>query len=91
WPVIVHLSPVGVPERTEFQGYSHGIFLPYWVAVTLTAPLPTVLILRRLRRIRQVLRRTAGGRCPDCGYDLRATPGRCPECGAVPINSPAPT
>jgi hypothetical protein len=28
--------------------------------------------------------RMADGRCPDCGYDLRATPGRCPECGAVP-------
>jgi hypothetical protein len=34
---------------------------------------------RQWRRERQ-----AAGRCPECGYDLRATPERCPECGVVP-------
>jgi hypothetical protein len=30
-------------------------------------------------------RRLREGRCPACGYDLRATPGRCPECGRPPM------
>jgi len=27
--------------------------------------------------------RIAQGACPQCGYDLRATPGQCPECGST--------
>ena len=41
----------------------------------------TLLILRR--------RRLLLGRCPACGYDLRATTGRCPECGDSPTGAKA--
>ena len=46
-----------------------------------------VSILRyklKAQRSQLVDRRRKDGLCPECGYDLRATPGRCPECGAVP-------
>jgi hypothetical protein len=36
---------------------------------------------KRQDEIRQ--QRRVQGLCPECGYDLRATPGRCPECGAA--------
>ena len=52
------------------------VSVPHWSAVSLTAVLPALWILRR----RMLPRHIAGG-CAGCGYDLRATPARCPECG----------
>ena len=34
-------------------------------------------------RLRTLETREVEGRCPKCGYDLRATPDRCPECGTT--------
>lgn len=49
--------------------------LPYLAAAL--APMPAWWLLGR----RRDLRRRKQGRCPACGYDMRATRGRCPECG----------
>lgn len=53
------------------------MIVPNWIVMVPTAILPTGSLINRLRRRRRHLH----GQCPNCGYDLRATPGRCPECG----------
>ena len=57
--------------------------LPCYLPAIMTAALPLLWLKRRLSA------RPEPGRCPTCGYDLRATPERCPECGSTPamVNS----
>jgi hypothetical protein len=63
------------------------VVVPIWYAAILFSLLPlgrgAVVSVRWWRR----QRRLKAGRCPRCGYDLRATPDRCPECGAVDAES----
>jgi hypothetical protein len=62
-----------------------------WIPVRLDVPHWMLLVAGSLfafwfkRRHNRALRceRAAGGLCPKCGYDLRATPGKCPECGGA--------
>jgi hypothetical protein len=56
-----------------------SVTLPFWFVALMTAVLP-VLWFRSSRRRRRVRR---DGLCPNCSYDLRASPDRCPECGMV--------
>ena len=72
--------------------------LDLWVLFAPTGPIQEVSVssgwgddfLSLAERFDRAVRR---GRCPACGYDLRATPGRCPECGtaaaAVIVEAPA--
>jgi hypothetical protein len=51
--------------------------VPYWAIFITAGALPT----RRAWNARIRQRRARDGRCPECGYDMRATGKRCPECG----------
>ncbi len=59
----------------------YRVCVPHWFPMVLTLIFP----IWELARWRRMKRRRAKGLCPQCGYDLRASPDRCPECGlAIP-------
>jgi hypothetical protein len=61
--------------------------IPLRSAAGATAVLPAVWVVSLLWRRHRSSRRRRAGRCPACGYDLRASPDRCPECGAEPCHA----
>jgi hypothetical protein len=52
--------------------------LPWWLICLVTSIAPAVWWLKHKRRKREF-----PGHCPNCNYDLRATPDGCPECRQV--------
>ena len=70
--------PGAFPAGVAFQWVGVAYWFPLGVggAAAAASALAAAPARRRARRARE-------GRCPECGYDLRASPGRCPECGAA--------
>ena len=66
-------------SRSEWQLWYAGLVAAAMVWWLFASDRPGRLALRRL----------TSGLCPECGYDLRASPERCPECG-TPRRPPEP-
>ena len=72
------MNHIGKRERK-----TRSIAAPYWFLFFLTGSLSASRVFSYLRRRRH----QRLGRCPNCSYDLRATPDRCPECGTIPAKA----
>lgn len=99
WPAanlrVEHLPGVWVSRGSGWFGrgdypasggplYPVTVLTVRWDALLLLfAVTPAALTARRILAARRKRLRTAAGRCPSCGYDLRASHERCPECGAT--------
>lgn len=72
-----------LPYDDQLSGVYIVVRVPYWILVTLSLIAPLAFVARwTIRR-----QKRSAGRCPACGYDLRASPGRCPECGLAIVRS----
>ncbi len=80
WPRMPRWGLLGF-RTIDFPEYGTGWVVPCWFLCAVTAVLPLRYLAAALWRRRRNDR--LPGRCPACGYDLRATPDRCPECGAA--------
>jgi hypothetical protein len=74
---LIRLPGVRWFDRASDGGGGFRVYLAHWLISSLTAPLPLIALYHWSGRVK----RTAGGMCPGCGYDLRESRDRCPECG----------
>jgi hypothetical protein len=69
---ITYYFSVRIPDDRSYLG------IPWWPVALVGSALVGRPSMREFLRAR----RGRAGRCPQCGYDLRAGHDRCPECGS---------
>ncbi len=77
----IRRAPVTLADGTNGELILILIIQVRWWLFLLANLLPLLIALRLAWPM--LRRRVVPGRCPVCGYDLRATPDRCPECGTA--------
>lgn len=66
-----------------------SVVVSHWLLSLSTGALALGVLGRSLARRWSARRALIGHWCPNCGYDLRASPDRCPECGRAVANGEA--
>jgi hypothetical protein len=81
----IHKPPPGVTYAlTRWQA-------PWWSLAVLEFGSLALWWLLWFVPLRRTRRWAKEGRCPRCGYDLRASPDRCPECGTLRATASLPS
>ena len=84
-PSFIWFSEINSPDGGG--GRSYYLIFSDWVLIPILLLLPA----RRAWLYKRYKDRRLSGKCPSCGYDLRATPQRCPECGWTNNNTTSQT